>query len=139
MWKRVALLGTIAALTISNPSGSFAAVWGAFAVAAAAATGGLPESGPLEPIQYYPAGCCNYHPRPAPCCARPYYPRPCCARPYYPRPCCYGASYRPYYRPYYRPPYFYGDSFAPYAYNPYRYDAGYGYDGYDGYDGYGGY
>jgi hypothetical protein len=47
-----------------------------------------------------------------------------------PRPCCRGISPRTW------PPYFYGDRFAPYAYNPYSYQAGY-YDG-DGYgDSYG--
>ncbi len=127
MWKRVALLGTIAALMAWNPSKSSAAVWGAYALGAAAADAGLTELGPLEHVQYDPVGCCfrPYYPRP---CCRPYYPRPigCCYRPYYPRPCCYN-----------RPLYYYGDSFVPWGYNWYRYEAGYGYDGY--YDGYYGY
>jgi hypothetical protein len=128
MWKRAALLGFIAALTICNPASSSAAVWGAFAAAAAAATAVSPEPTPVERVQYYypdAVGCCYHRPWfPRPCCQRQWIPRPVdCCRPYYPRPCCY-----------HRPLYYYGDSFAPYGYNWYRYEAGYGYDGY--YDGY---
>jgi hypothetical protein len=110
MWKRVALLGSIAALIVANPSSSFAGIWATFAAAAAVATAGLPGPGPFEPVQYY-------YPRPY----RPYFWRP--YRGYYPRPSL--SYYLP--RPYYRPLFFYGDSFAPYGYNWY---AGYGYDGF---------
>jgi len=114
MLKRVAILGAIAALTIWNPPNCVAQGWGGVTVTVA----GFP--GP------YPYRARPYYARPAWCC-RPYYPRPvwCCNRPYA-YPYAYSNPY-PYYG---RPPYYYGDSFAPYAYNWNRYDAGYNYNGY---------
>ena len=86
--------------------------------------------------------CCEerrFFPRPIFCCERPFIPRPifCCERPFIPRPvfCCEDRPFfhRPY--GYGRPLYYYGDRFAPYAYNwnaGYN-DAGYGYDWNGGY------
>jgi hypothetical protein len=129
MWKRAALLGSFAALTLCNPASSSAAVWRAFAAAAAAAAASSTDTAPVERVQYYydSVGCCNHAWFPRPCCYRPWVPRPVdCCRPYYPRPCCYN-----------RPLYYYGDNFAPYGYNWYRYDAGYYGYGYGyGYDGF---
>lgn len=130
MLKRVALLGAIAALTILKPSDSVAQGWdgwgGPWGGGVTVTVTGFP--GPFR----RPVPCCArpFIPRPTFCCRRRFFPRPvvCCERPFIPRPvfCCE----RPFIdRPFYRPPYFYGDSFAPYAYN---WNAGYGYGGYYG-------
>jgi hypothetical protein len=102
MLKRVALMGAIAALTIGNPSHSIAQDWrGGWGPGGVTVTVGFPG-----PIFRRPVSCC-FGPRPIACCwDRPFPPGP-----------------------FFRPPYFYGDRFAPYAYNPYAYDtrfAGYG-------------
>ena len=133
MLKRVALLGAIAALTIVKPSNSVAQGWDGWAggggwggcCGAVTVTVGFPGPVPFR--------------RPIRCCERPFIPRPvfCCERPFIPRPvfCC---ERRFFPRPFVRPPYYYGDNFAPYAYN---WNAGYGNAGYgnagygDGYDG----
>jgi hypothetical protein len=129
MLKRIALLGAMAALTIVKPSIAVAQGWDGW--------GG---------------NCCErrFIPRPIFCCERQFFPRPivCCERPFIPRPvfcceerrffprrefCCEESRFLP--RPFGRPPYYYGDRFAPYAYNwnaGYA-DAGYGYDWNGGY------
>jgi hypothetical protein len=127
MLKRVAFLGAIAALTIVKPSHSVAQGWDGWAgggwggcCGAVTVTVGFPRPVPFR--------------RPIRCCERPFIPRPafCCERPFIPRPvfCC---ERRFFPRQFVRPPYYYGDSFAPYAYN---WNAGYDNAGYgDGYDG----
>ena len=113
MLKRVALLGTIAALTIVKPSHSAAQAWDG------GGGGGWGGGGVTVTVTNFPGP----FRRPVPCCRRPVF---CCERPFIPpRPvfCCERA-FAP--RPFVRPPYFYGDRFAPYAYN---WNAGY-YDGY---------
>jgi hypothetical protein len=148
MWKRVALLAAIAALTVVKPSTSVAQAWdgggwdgagwdgagwdgagwggggwGGFGGGAVTVTVGFPQRRPFP--------CCErrFIPRPTVCCERPFIPRPivCCERPFIPRPvfCCE----RRFFRPFVRPPYYYGDNFAPYAYN---WNGGYGYGGYGG-------
>jgi hypothetical protein len=126
MLKPVALLGAIAALALWNPANSVAQEWGG-------------DGGGWDGGGWRGGGCCGVtvtvstfpapFRRPVRCCARPFIPRPafCCERPFIPRPtfCCE----RRFFRPFFRPPYFYGDNFAPYAYN---WNAGYGYDGYGG-------
>jgi hypothetical protein len=140
MWKRVALLGTLAALTtIAGPSHSFAQAWdGGWGGGWGGGGVTVTVTGFPGPIPRRPVPCCErrFIPRPVVCCERPFIPRPvvCCDRPIPPRPvlCC-DRGYFP--RPF-RPPYFYGDYFAPYAYNWNRYD---GYDGYDNYNNYNNY
>jgi hypothetical protein len=115
MLKPIALLGAMVALIIVKPSNAVAQGWD---------------------------GCCGISvnvrvpfPRQDFCCERRFFPRRefCCERSFFPRQvfCCDDRRFFP--RPWGRPPYYYGDRFAPYAYN---WNAGYG-DGY-GYD-YGGY
>jgi hypothetical protein len=115
MWKRVALLGAIAALTVMKPSNSVAQAWDGWDGVGGDGFGG----GAVTITVGFPH-------RRFPCCERPFFPRRvfCCERPFIPRPvfCCE----RRFFRPFVRPPYYYGDNFAPYAYN---WNAGYGYDG----------
>jgi hypothetical protein len=98
MLKRIALLVAMAALTIVKPSNAVAQGWDNW--------------------------CCErrFFPRPVFCCERPFFPRPvfCCEEPRV--FCCDDRRFFP--RPFWRPPYFYGDRFAPYAYN---WNAGYNY------------
>src|SRR5215467_2626566 len=130
MWKRIVLLGAMAALTIVKPSNAVAQGWD---------------------------GCCGISvnvrvpfPRQDFCCERRFFPRRafCCERPFIPRQvfCCDDRRF--FSRPWGRPPYYYGDRFAPYAYNwntgytgaGYGYDWNAGYaDGDYGYDWNGGY
>jgi hypothetical protein len=129
MLKRIAFLGAMAALTILKPSNAVAQGWDGWR-----------------------GNCCErrFIPRPIFCCERRFFPRPivCCERPFIPRPvfcceerrffprrefCCEESRFLP--RPFGRPPYYYGDRFAPYAYNwnaGYA-DAGYGNDWNGGY------
>jgi hypothetical protein len=126
MWKRVALLAAIAALTVVKPSNSVAQTW----------DGGDGFGGfdGIDGFDGFGRGAVTVtvsfpHRRPFRCCERPFFPRRvfCCERPFIPRPvfCCE----RRFFRPFARPPYYYGDNFAPYAYN---WNAGYGYEGYGG-------
>jgi hypothetical protein len=100
MWKRIVLLGAMVALTIVKPSNAVAQSWD---------------------------GCCGISVN-----VRVPFPRQdfCCQeRRFFPRrvDCCDDRRFFP--RPFGRPPYYYGDRFAPYAYNwnaGYT-DAGYGY------------
>jgi hypothetical protein len=125
MLKRIALLVAMAALTIVKPSNAVAQGWDGW--------GGNCCERRFIPR---PVFCCErpFIPRPIVCCERPFIPRPiiCCERPFIPRPvfCCDDRRFFP--RPYGRPPYYYGDRFAPYAYN---WNAGYGYDWNGGYTG----
>jgi hypothetical protein len=121
MLKRVALLGTIAALSAASPSHSVAQDWdgGGWRGGWGGGVTVTVTPGPRPyPYPYYrrPAVCCRPIPRPAPvvCCSYGSYGY-------------YGGSY---YRPWRRPLYYYGDSYAPYGYH---YDAGYTDAGY-GYD-----
>jgi hypothetical protein len=125
MLKRVALLGAIAALAIGNPARSVAQAWDGAGWEGAGSDGAGWDGGRWDGGRWG-GGCCitvavRVAIRPRPFCCRPIPPRPIvCCRPFVPpRPvwCCN----RPY--PYYgRPLYYYGDSFAPYGYNP---NAGY--------------
>jgi hypothetical protein len=104
MLKRVAVLGSVAALMIGSAASAGAQGW-------AGGWGGVTVTVSGFPGPYYPPyrgsdWCCYSH--------YPDYPRSTW--------CCYGGYYP---HRYYRPPYFYGDNFAPYAY-------GYGYGGYNG-------
>jgi hypothetical protein len=136
MWKRIALLVAMAALTIVKPSNALAQGWQGW--------GGSWDG--------WGGDCCQrrFIPRPIICCQRPFIPRPivCCERPLIPRQvfCCDDRRFFP--RPWGRPPYYYGDRFAPYAYNwntgytdgdyGYGWNAGYADGGY-GYGWNGGY
>lgn len=117
MLKRIAFLAAMAALTIVKPSNAVAQWdgWGG---------GGISVNVRVP------------FPQRDFCCERRFFPRRvfCCERPFIPRPvfCCDDRRF--FTRPWGRPPYYYGDRFAPYAYN---WNAGYG-DGY-GYDWNGGY
>lgn len=110
MWKRVAFLGAMAALTIWNPSNAVAQVWDG---------GGAITVNVGFPFPHRRDFCCErrFFPRRVFCCEERREEFCCDDRRFFPRP--FG-----------RPPYYYGDSFAPYGYNwnaGYT-DAGYGYD-----------
>lgn len=107
MWKRFALLGSIAALTITSASSAGAQVWGP------GPWGGWGPGGVTVTVSTFPA---PFFPRRRPCCFRPLPPRPVF--------CCYRRWYA---HPYYRPPYWYGDNFVPFAYG-----AAYNETGFDG-------
>jgi hypothetical protein len=144
MLKRVALLGAIAALTIGNPVRSVAQTWDGAGWDGAGWDGGSWDGAGWDGGRWG-GGCCvtvavRVAIRPRPWCCRRIPPRPIvCCRPLIPRPtiCCRPVipprpvlcCNRPY--PYYgRPLYYYGDSFAPFGYNPnagYT-DASYAYD-----------
>ncbi|SRR5579871_1376009 len=134
MWKRVALLAAIAALTVVKPSNSVAQAWDGFdGFDGVDGVDGFGRGAVTVTVSFphrRPVRCCErpFIPRRAFCCERPFIPRRvfCCERPFIPRPafCCEPRFSRPF-----RPPYYYGDRFAPYAYN---WNAGYDYDGYDG-------
>src|SRR6266853_1302869 len=105
MWKRIVLLGALAALTIVKPSNAVAQGWD-----------GWGGGGGITVNVRFP------FPRRDFCCEeRRFFPRRdfCCERRFFPRRVG-------------RPPYYYGDRFAPYAYNwngGYT-NAGYGYNEY---------
>jgi hypothetical protein len=119
MWKRIVLLGAMAALTIVKSSNAVAQAWDGWG------GGGITVNVRVPFFQR------DF------CCERRFFPRRvfCCERRFFPRQvfCCDDRRFCP--RPFGRPPYYYGDRFAPYAYN---WNAGYG-DGYYGYDWNGGY
>jgi hypothetical protein len=130
MLKRIALLVAIAALTIVKPPNAVAQGWDGCC--------GISVNVRVPfPRQDF---CCErrFFPRRVDCCEEPrFFPRrvDCCEeRRFFPRQafCCDDRRF--FSRPFGRPPYYYGDRFAPYAYN---WNAGYGDAGY-GYD-YGGY
>jgi hypothetical protein len=102
MWKRIVLLGALATLTIVKPSNAVAQGWDGWG-------GG---GGVIVNVRVP-------FPRRDFCCERRFFPRQvfCCERPFIPRPvfCCDDRRFFP--RPFGRPPYFYGNRFAPYAYN----------------------
>jgi hypothetical protein len=122
MLKRVALLGSIAALTISNPSNSVAAVWGAGSLAVAV-TEGLPPA--LERVQFFDDPCCGFPIRRPVVCCRPFLRPIVIVRPVvFPRPrpvafCCRPFFHRFHHRAFARPPFFWGQNFAPWGFNPY--------------------
>jgi hypothetical protein len=151
MLKRIALLGAMAALTIVKPSNAVAQGWdGCCGVGGITVNVGFPRRDfCCEERRFFPRRdfCCEerrFFPRRVFCCEEP---RVFCCddRRFFPRQdfCCEESRFFP--RRFGRPPYYYGDRFAPYAYNwnagyP---DAGYGYNwngGYTnagyGYDGY---
>jgi hypothetical protein len=141
MLKRVALLGAIAALTIGNPSNSVAQGWdgGGGCCGITVTVTGFPRPDFCCERRFFPRRvfCCErrFFPRRDICCERRFFPRPvfCCEpeRRFFPRPAfCCEPERRFFARPFDRPPYYYGDSFAPYAYNWNRYDAGYSEAGY---------
>jgi hypothetical protein len=130
MLMRIVLLGAMAALTIVKPSNAVAQSWDGCC--------GISVNVRVPfPRQDF---CCErrFFPRRVDCCEeRRFFPRQvdCCEeRRFFPRQvfCCDDRRF--FSRPFGRPPYYYGDRFAPYAYN---WNAGYG-DGY-GYDWNGGY
>jgi hypothetical protein len=129
MWKRVALLVAIAALTVVKPSNSVAQAFDGFD--GGDGFDGFDGRDGFDGFDGFRRGAVTVtvsfpHRRPFPCCERPFFPRRvfCCERPFIPRRvfCCE----RRFFRPFFRPPYYYGDRFAPYAYN---WNAGYGYGG----------
>jgi len=96
MLKRVALLGSIAAVTALSASSAGAQYWGGGPVTVTVST----------------------YPSPYP---YPYYPT---YRHYYHREGWWWDGDAPYYRRYRAPPFFYGDNFEPYGYG-YRAESGY--------------
>jgi hypothetical protein len=124
MWKRIVLLGALAALTIVKPSNAVAQGWDGWG-----GGGGITVNVRFPfPRRDF---CCEERrlfPRRDFCCERRFFPRQvscceerrdfCCQeRRFFPRQvfCCDDRRFFP--RPFGRPPYFYGDSFAPYRYN----------------------
>jgi hypothetical protein len=125
MLKRVALLGSIAALTMGSAGSASAQDWGGGGWGGGGWDGGGWGGGGWGgggwgggAVTVTVSGFPRPFPFRRPCCERPFIPRPvfCCERPFFGRP-------------FFRPPYFYGDHFAPYAYN---WNADYGYGGYGG-------
>jgi hypothetical protein len=124
MLKRVALLGSIAALTVGSAGSASAQDWGGGWGGGGWGGGGWGGGAVTVTVSGFPGPI--FPRREVGCCFRPSFPRTawCCHRSFFPHR-------------FYRPPYFYGDNFAPYAYNfaPYAYDygsyygAGYGGDG----------
>jgi hypothetical protein len=133
MLKRIALLGAMAALTIVKPSNAVAQ--GFDGCCGITVNIGFPFRHCCE-RRFFPRRvfCCEE--RRVFCCDdRRFFPRRvfCCEEPRV--FCCDDRRFFP--RPFYRPPYYYGDRFAPYAYNwnagygdPGYANAGYGYYGY---------
>ena len=136
MLKRIALLVAMAALTIVKPSNAVAQGWdGCCGIT-------VNVGFPFQHRDF----CCErrFFPRRVDCCEeRRFFPRRdfCCERRFFPRRvfeerrdfCCEESRFFP--RRFGRPPYYYGDRFAPYAYNwngGYT-DAGYGYNWNGGY------
>lgn len=108
MWKRIALLGAMAALVVVKPSNAAAQGWDGW--------GGITVNGGF-PSHF----CCGEH---------RFFPRRdfCCGdHRFFPRPAFFEER-RFFPRPFWRPPFFYGDRFAPYVYN---WNAGYIADDYD--------
>ena len=107
MWKRIVLLGAMAALTIVKPSNAVAQGWdGCCGVGGITVNVGFPRRD----------FCCEerrFFPRRDFCCERRFFPR----RVFEERRdfCCEESRFFP--RRFGRPPYYYGDRFAPYAYN----------------------
>src|SRR6267143_4961655 len=141
MLKRIVLLGAMAALIIVKPSNAVAQGWdGCCGVGGITVNVGFPRRD----------FCCEerrFFPRRDFCCERRFFPRRvfeerrdfCCEESrFFPRRvfeerrdfCCEESRFFP--RRFGRPPYYYGDRFAPYAYNwngGYT-NAGYGYNEY---------
>jgi len=122
MLKRIVLLGAMAALIIVKPSNAVAQGWdGCCGVGGITVNVGFPRRD----------FCCEerrFFPRRDFCCERRFFPR----RVFEERRdfCCEESRFFP--RRFGRPPYYYGDRFAPYAYNwngGYT-NAGYGYNEY---------
>jgi len=116
MLKRVALLGSIAAITALSVSSAGAQYWGAGPVTVTVSTYPHPAYPTYQTYPSYPA-----------------------YRHYYHREGWWWDGDGPHYRSYRPPPFFYGDNFTPYGYgyhaeSSYRaetgYDAGFGF-GYD--------
>jgi hypothetical protein len=164
MWKRIVLLGAMAALTIVKPSNAVAQSWDGCCGISVNVRVPFPRQDFCCERRFFPrrvdcceerrffprqVDCCEerrFFPRQVDCCEerrffpgqvdcceeRRFFPRQvdCCEeRRFFPRPvfCCDDRRFFP--RPFGRPPYYYGDRFAPYAYNwnaGYT-DAGYGY------------
>jgi hypothetical protein len=139
MWKRIVLLGAMAALTIVKPSNAVAQSWDGCCGITVNVRVPIPRQDFCCERRFFPrrVDCCEerrFFPRQVDCCEeRRFFPRQvdCCEeRRFFPRRdfCCEESRFFP--RRFGRPPYYYGDRFAPYAYNwngGYT-NAGYGYN-----------
>lgn len=121
MWKRIALLGAMAALVVVKPSNAAAQGWDGWGWTTVNA--GFPSHFCCGEHQFFPRRdfCCGDHrffPRRVSCCdEHRFFPRP-----------AFFEERRFFPRPFWRPPFFYGDRFAPYVYN---WNAGYPAEDYD--------